>query len=63
MRAYFATDIPLGGTLTVGYGTEVTAVIPLDKTRLRAARLDESKIEGHFHRVTLRDTGMFRAQE
>src|SRR5687768_2375784 len=33
MRAYFATDVPLRGTMTVGYGTEVTAVIPLGKVR------------------------------
>jgi hypothetical protein len=63
MRAYFATDVPLRGTLTVGYGTEVTAVIPLDKTRPPPTRLDESRIEGAFHRVTLRDPGVFRARQ
>ena len=62
MRAYFATDVPLRGTLTVGYGAEVTAVIPLKETRPRPTRLDESKIEGRFHRVTLQDPGAFRAQ-
>jgi hypothetical protein len=61
MRAYFATDVPLRGTLTVGYGSEVTAVIPLSKLRPRPTRLDESKIVGRFHRVTLRDPGVFRA--
>jgi hypothetical protein len=60
LRAYFATDVTLRGTLTVGYGSsEVTAVIPLDKTRPRLTRLDESRIEGPFHRVTLRDRGAF----
>lgn len=62
MRAYFATDVRLRGTLTVGYGSEVTATIPLDKVRLRPTRLDESKIKGAFHRVTLKDLGAFRAQ-
>jgi hypothetical protein len=62
MRAYFATDVLLRGTLTVGYGVEVTAVIPLDKTRLRPTRLDQSRIEGRFHRVTLRSPGVFRDQ-
>jgi hypothetical protein len=60
MRAYFATDVPLRGTLTVGYATEVTATIPLDRTELHLASLDESKVEGRFHRVTLREPGVFR---
>lgn len=62
MRAYFATDVPLRGTLTVGYATEVTAVIPLDKTRPRPARLDEARIAVRFHRVTLQDLGAFRVR-
>lgn len=61
MRAYFATDVPLRGTLTVGYGSEVTAVIALNKIKLRPTRLDESRIEGRFHRITLKDPGVFRA--
>lgn len=63
MRGYFPTDVPLRGTLTVGYGSEVTAVIPLDRSRPRPARLDESKIEGRFHRVTTRNLGEFRVRE
>jgi hypothetical protein len=62
IRGYFATDVPLRGTLTVGYGSEVTAVIPLEKVALRPTRLDESRIEGRFHRVTSRDPGAFRIQ-
>lgn len=62
MRAYFATDVPLEGTLTVGYATEITADIPLDEAGLRATFLDESRIEGAFHRVTLRDPGVFQPQ-
>lgn len=60
MRAYFATDVPMRGTLTVGYGSEVTATIPLDKVKLKPTRLDEAKIKGAFHRVTLDDLGAFR---
>ena len=62
MRAYFATDVPMRGTLTVGYGSEVTATIPLDKVKLKPTRLDEAKIRGAFHRVTLDDLGGFRRQ-
>jgi hypothetical protein len=60
MRAYFATDVPMRGTLTVGYGSEVTATIPLDKVKLKPNRLNEAKIRGAFHRVTLDDLGAFR---
>ncbi|MEP7148457.1 MAG: hypothetical protein ABI857_06195 [Acidobacteriota bacterium] len=60
MRAYFATDVPMRGTLTVGYGSEVTATIPLDKVKLKPTRLDEAKIKGAFHRVTLDDLGAFK---
>ena len=63
MRAYFATDVPMRGTLTVGYGSEVTATIPLDKVKLKPTCLDDAKIEGAFHRVTLDDLGAFRRQE
>ena len=63
MRAYFATDVSLRGTLTVGYGSEVTATIPLDRLKLKATRLDEAKIKGPFHRVTLDDLGAFRRRE
>jgi len=63
MRAYFATDVRLRGTLTVGYGSEVTATIPLDKLRLKPSRLDEAKIKGAFHRVTLKEPGAFRVQD
>jgi len=62
MRAYFATNVPMRGTLTVGYGSEVTATIPLDKVKLKPTRLDEAKIKGAFHRVTLEDLGAFRRQ-
>ena len=62
MRAYVATDVPLAGTLTVGYATEVTAVIPLTRTRPRPMRLDKSKIEAPFHRVTMRDRGAFQSE-
>jgi hypothetical protein len=63
MRAYFATDVPVRGTLTVGFGTEVTAVIPLTRVRPRVTRLDQARIEGRYHRVTLRSPGAFRARE
>jgi hypothetical protein len=62
MRAYFPTDLPMRGTLTVGYGSEVTATIPLDKVRLKPTRLDEARIKGAFHRVTLNDLGAFKRQ-
>lgn len=62
MRAYFATDVPMRGTLTVGYGSEVTATIPLDKVKLIPTRLDEAKIKGVFHRVMLDDLGAFKRQ-
>jgi hypothetical protein len=62
LRGYFPTDVPLRGTLTVGYGSEVTAVIPLERSKPRPVRLDESKIEGRFHRVTIRNPGEFRAR-
>jgi hypothetical protein len=62
LRAYFPTDVVLRGRLVLGYGSEVTVVIPLDRTKLRAALLDSKRIEGRFHRVTLRDLGVFRVQ-
>ncbi len=43
LRAYFATDLALRGTLTVGYGSEVTAEIPLDRLKLKPQRLDEKE--------------------
>ncbi|HEV2896524.1 MAG TPA: hypothetical protein VGX71_01540 [Pseudaminobacter sp.] len=60
LRAYFATDLELRGTLTVGYGSEVTAEIPLNRLELKPQRLDEKRIDVKFHRVTLRDPGLFR---
>lgn len=63
LRAYFATDVQLRGTLIVGYGSEVTVVIPFDKIRLKPALLDETKIKGRFHRVTLKDLGAFRVRD
>ena len=62
MRAYFPADLPLRGTLTVGYGSEVTVEIPLDRIDLRPKQLDEEKIETKFHRVTLSDPGQFRSR-
>jgi hypothetical protein len=62
MRAYFATDVRMRGTLTVGYGSEVTATIPLDEVNLKPTRLDEAKIKGAFHRVTRDDLGAFKRQ-
>jgi hypothetical protein len=63
LRAYFASDLPLRGSLTLGYGSEVTAEIPLTRLELQAQRLDEQKIEEKFHRVTLRDPGLFRTRD
>jgi hypothetical protein len=63
LRSYFPTDVRLRGNLIVGYGSEVTAVIPFDKIRLKPTRLDEEKIEGSFHRVTMRDPGAFRVRD
>lgn len=60
LRAYFATDLPLGGDLTVGYGSDVSAVIPLAGIGLEPQRLDDNKIVGTFHRVTLSNPGLFR---
>ena len=60
MRAYFGSDVKLEGNLVVGYGTEVTAIIPLARIRASVTRLDPSRIEGPFHRVTTRDPGAFR---
>lgn len=60
MRAYFATDVKLEGNLVVGYGGEVTAVIPLDRVRASVTKLDPERIEGPFHRVTAKDLGAFR---
>lgn len=60
MRAYFATDLPLLGNLTVGYGTDVSAAIPLASIGLEPQRLDEDQIVGSFHRVTLSNPGAFR---
>ena len=62
MRAYFTTDVRLEGNLVVGYGTDVTAVIPLERVRGSVTRLDRSRIEGAFHRVTARDPGAFRRE-
>ena len=63
VRAYFPTDTRLRGDLVVGYGSEVTAVIPFDRLRLKPTRLDESRIEGAFHRVTTKDLGAFRVRD
>jgi hypothetical protein len=60
MRAYFATDIRLEGNLVVGYGDEVTAVIPLGRVRGGVTRLDPERIEAPHHRVTAKDLGAFR---
>src|SRR5262245_5006407 len=48
LRAYFATDLPLRGVLTVGYGEEVSAAIPLTELALNPQRLDEKQIQGSF---------------
>jgi hypothetical protein len=63
LRAYFASDLPLRGNLMLGYGSEVTAEIPLVRLELQAQRLDDQKIEEKFHRVTLRDPGLFRTRD
>ena len=60
MRAYFTSDVRLDGNLVVGYGDEVTAVIPLDRLRATVTRLDPQRIEGPYHRVTTKDQGAFR---
>ena len=62
LRAYFATDVPLGGKLTVGYGSEPSAVIPLAGLGLEPQRLDDKQIAGTFHRVTMIDPGLFRVR-
>lgn len=62
LRAYFPTDVVLRGQLVLGYASEVTAVIPLSRTKLRAQRLDVERIDAPFHRVTLRDLGVFRVR-
>ena len=63
LRAYFATDLPLRGTLIVGYGSEITAEIPLEALALRAEELDERRITTKFHRVTLLNLGEFRRRD
>lgn len=60
MRAYFPADVRLEGNLVVGYGDEVTAVIPLGRVRASVTRLDPQRIEGAYHRVTMKDLGAFR---
>lgn len=63
IRAYFPTDVSLRGALTVGYGSELTAEIPLDRLELRPKQLDEAKIATKFHRVTMSDPGQFRPRQ
>jgi len=60
LRAYFATDLALRGTLEVGYGGDVTVTVPLSRLELQAEKLDESRITVKFQRVTQRDPGLFR---
>lgn len=62
LRAYFPTDVVLRGRLVLGYASEVTVVIPLQRTKLRTQRLDVERIDEPFHRVTLRDLGVFRVR-
>lgn len=62
LRAYFATDVPLRGTLLVGYENEVVAEFELERLKLTPARLDAGRIETRFHRVTREDPGIFRIQ-
>jgi len=61
LRAYFPTNISLRGTLTAGYGNEGTVEIPLDRLKLQPERLDVTRIDGKFHRVTLSDAGLYRS--
>jgi hypothetical protein len=63
LRAYFPTDVALEGRLVVGFEGDLVAEFALDRLRLEPARLDEQRIEGAFHRVTLGDLGGFKRRE
>lgn len=59
-RAYFPTDVPLRGVLSVGYGNEVVAEFEFERLQLEPQRLELPRIETDFHRVTLADPGAFK---
>lgn len=62
-RAYFATDVPLYGTLSVGFENVVTAEFDLEQLQLQPKSLDEERIEMPYHRVTVDDLGVFKLQQ
>jgi hypothetical protein len=61
-RAYFPTDVPLAGTLLVGFANDVVAAFELERVQLEPQKLDEGRIETEFHRVRLDDLGVFKIQ-
>jgi hypothetical protein len=60
LRAYFPTDVPLEGTLQVGFGTDLVAEFDFERRKPETERLDEQRIEAPFHRVTRQDPGVFK---
>jgi hypothetical protein len=62
-RAYFATDVPLQGVLSIGFENVVVAEFELERLNLEPNRLDDARIETAFHRVLLDDPGIFKLQQ
>lgn len=61
-RAYFATDVRLAGILSVGFENDVVAEFDFERLKLEPERLDVSRIQTAFHRVTQEDPGVFKVQ-
>lgn len=62
-RAYFPTDVPLKGILSVGFENEVVAEFEFERLRLEPQKLEVRRIETAFHRVTRKDPGVFKVQQ
>jgi hypothetical protein len=61
-RAYFATDVPLTGVLSVRFDNDPVAEFQFERLKLEPHRLDVRRIETTFHRVTLEDPGVFKVR-
>jgi len=61
-RAYFATDVPLNGVLSIGFENDVVAEFEFERLKLEPQKLEVRRIETAFHRVTLKDLGVFKVQ-
>lgn len=62
-RAYFPTDIPLNGILSVGFENDIVAEFELERLKMELLKLEVRRIETTFHRVTLKDLGVFKVQQ